>query len=295
MGGETLSRQEVDLTGVQLDVYVSKDATAEWWNPEHGPVATPEGWAFLPTGQAFVARTVKAAGVFWLAWQPRSRSRQHRRLLGIVAPERAIRAAEQVAADTEAARALRREAGARSRERQEARYQQELTAAIVDYLAFTPEHQRLAERIALDAAERAAVVGSGRVGRTRLLSLQERGALAARAQIRHAYTDYEQQLDDHVVAAVDDEPCRAIKAEAQAGVDDFLQAHRAEATGPAPREVERAADVPASGRVGRDRPVIAVTPGPNNAAAPGRTGSPRTVGLQRRSRWRTRRTTSDAG
>lgn len=125
---------------------------------------------------------------------------------------------------------MRREAGARSRERQEARYQQELTAAIVDYLASTPEHQRLAERIAADAAERAAVVGSGRVGRTRLLSLQERAALAARAQIRHAYTDYEQQLDDHVVAAADDELYRAIKAEAQAGVDDFLRAHRAEAT-----------------------------------------------------------------
>jgi hypothetical protein len=138
-----LPRQEVDLTGVQLDVYVSKDATAEWWTPEHGEVATPEGWAFLPTGQAFVTRTVKAAGVFWLAGQPRSRSRQHRRLLGIVAPEAAIRAAEQVAADTETTRALRREAGARSRERQEARYRQELTAAIVDYLAFRPEHQPL--------------------------------------------------------------------------------------------------------------------------------------------------------
>jgi hypothetical protein len=40
------------------------------------------------------------------------------------------------------------------------------------------------------------------VGRTRLLPLQDRAALAARAQIRHAYTDYEQQLDDHVVSPV---------------------------------------------------------------------------------------------
>lgn len=187
VGGETLPRQEVDMPGVQLDVYVSKDASTEWWNPEHGPVVTPEGWAFLPTGQAFVTRTVKAAGVFWLAWQPRSRSRQHRRLIGLVAPEATIRAAEQAAADTEAARVLRREAGARSRERQEARYRQELTAAIVDYLAFTSEHQPLAGQIAQAAAERAAVVGSGRVGRTRLLSLQDRAALAARAQIRHAH------------------------------------------------------------------------------------------------------------
>ena len=94
-------QQQLDLTGVQLDVYVSKDADGEWWNPEHGTVVTPEGWAFLPTGQAFVTRAVKAAGMFWLAWQPRSRSRQHRRLLGLVAPEATIKAAEQRAAAAE--------------------------------------------------------------------------------------------------------------------------------------------------------------------------------------------------
>jgi hypothetical protein len=228
--GDALAQQEVDLTGVQLDLYVSKDVDAEWWNPEYGTVVTPEGWAFLPTGQAFVTRTVRAAGVFWLAWQPRSRSRPHRRLLGLLAPEATIRGAEQASADTETARALRREAGARSRERREARYQQELTAAIVAYLAFAPEHQGLADSIAHQAAARAAVVGSGRVGRTRLLSLQDRAALAARAQIRHAYTDYEQQLDDEAVAGVDGELYRAIKAEAHASVDALLQAHRAEVT-----------------------------------------------------------------
>ena len=224
--GNALAQQELDLTGLQLDVYVSKDVEAEWWNPEHGTVSTPEGWAFLPTGAAFVTRTVKAAGVFWLAWQPRSRSRQHRRLLGLVAPQATIRAAVQAAADTEAARASRREAGARSRERQEARYREEFTAAIVDFLAFAPEHQELADSIAEHSAERAAVVGSGRVGRTRLLSLPERAALAARAQIRHAHTDYERQLDAEGVAGVDDELYRAIKAEAHDAVDAFLQAHR---------------------------------------------------------------------
>jgi hypothetical protein len=52
VGGAALPRQEVDLTGVQLDVYVSKDATAEWWNPEHGEVATPESYALLANGAA---------------------------------------------------------------------------------------------------------------------------------------------------------------------------------------------------------------------------------------------------
>ena len=96
----------------------------------------------------------------------------------------------------------------------------------MDYLAFAPTYEELAGSIAREAAERAAVVGSGRVGRTRLLSLPERAALAARAQIRHAHTDYEQQLDDEAVGGVDDELYRAIKADAHHAVDAFLQAHR---------------------------------------------------------------------
>ncbi|MDP9182601.1 MAG: DUF2293 domain-containing protein, partial [Actinomycetota bacterium] len=160
------------------------------------------------------------------AWAPRSRSRRHRRLLGLWAPQATITAAQLAAAETEAARAVRREAGARSRERREARYQQELTAAIVTYLAFAPEHQAWAETIANAAAERAAVVGSGRVGRTRLLPLEERAALAARAQLRHTYTDYEQQLADLSLAGDDDELYRQIKANAQDEVDAFLAVHR---------------------------------------------------------------------
>lgn len=54
--------------------------------------------------------------------------------------------------------------------------------------------------------------------------------MAARAQIRHAHTDYEQQLDHEGVAGADDELYRAIKAEALAAVDAFLQAHRGEVT-----------------------------------------------------------------
>jgi hypothetical protein len=221
--GETPVGEAVDLSGLVLDVYESRTG---WWHPERGEVEPPGDWDFVPTGNAFVTRTVKAAGVFWLAWAPRSRSRPHRRLLGLWAPETTIRAAQQAAADTEAARAARRVAGARRRERQEARYQDELTAAIVTYLDFAPEHQALAETIATAAAQRATVVGSGRVGRTRLLSMEERGALAARAELRHAYTDYEQQLAAQPVAGDDDELYREIKAYAHDEVDRFIEEHR---------------------------------------------------------------------
>jgi hypothetical protein len=81
--GEVPGEAGLDLTSLRLDVYESRDG---WWNPEHDVVFPPQDWEFLATGQAFVARSVKAAGVFWLAWAPRSRTRQHRRLLGCGRP-----------------------------------------------------------------------------------------------------------------------------------------------------------------------------------------------------------------
>ncbi|HYO19592.1 MAG TPA: DUF2293 domain-containing protein [Dermatophilaceae bacterium] len=213
----------MDLASLRLDVYECRDG---WWNPEHDLVIPPSFWEFLPTGQAFVTRRVKAAGVFWLAWAPRSRSRQHRRLLGLWAPAAAIQSAQRSEADTASARAAKREAGARSRARQEARYQDELAEAIVEYLQFAARHEALAQTIARSAAERAAVVGSGRVGRTRILPLNERAALAARAQIRHAHTDYDHRLDELSFLGVDDDLYRDIKAQAHDAVDAFIQAHR---------------------------------------------------------------------
>ncbi|MDP9221612.1 MAG: hypothetical protein M3P23_13895, partial [Actinomycetota bacterium] len=86
-GSEPPDEQAQDLAELQLDVYESRSG---WWNPEHGELLPPDGWAFLLSGDAFVTRTVKAAGVFWLAWAPRTRSRRHRRLLGLWAPRETV-------------------------------------------------------------------------------------------------------------------------------------------------------------------------------------------------------------
>lgn len=95
------------------------------------------------------------------------------------------------------------------------------------FLSFAPEHAQLAEQIASETAAHAAVVGSGRVGRTQLLSLQEKAALAARAHIRHRYTAYEDQLGDLPFEAWDeDDLYREIKGAAHEAVDDFLEDHR---------------------------------------------------------------------
>ena len=78
---------EVDLQQLQLDVYDTRDGP---WNPEHGPLAIPDGWAFLPSGDAYLTRQVKTAGKYWVAWRPRGRNRPHRRKLGLWAPAEAI-------------------------------------------------------------------------------------------------------------------------------------------------------------------------------------------------------------
>ncbi len=85
----------------------------------------------------------------------------------------------------------------------------------------------MAERIAADTAAHAAVVGSGRVGRTQLLTLAEKAELAARAHIRHRYTSYEDELDQIPFEAWDEEDLyREIKGAAHDAVDMFIERHR---------------------------------------------------------------------
>ena len=104
----------------------------------------------------------------------------------------------------------------------------ELADAIRRFLEFSPERASLADEIADAASARAAVVGSGRVGRTRTLSLDQRASLAARAYIRHHLTNYHDALDDFAADGPwDDEYLyRQIKADAQNQVDEFLAEHR---------------------------------------------------------------------
>jgi len=210
-----------DLSALNLDGY---DTRGGLWNPENGELDQPDGWEFLPSGDAFVTRRVKAAGTYWKLWRPRSRNQPHRRLLGLLAPTAAIEAAQAEAVGSEAARASRRSQGAVYRARREDLYREELSDAIVSYLDFAPEHAELAKNIATEAADRAAEVGSGRVGRTRTLEINERAALAARALIRHRYTGYEDRLAQEVWE--DDYLYREVKADAHRAVDEFLERHR---------------------------------------------------------------------
>jgi len=212
------------LAAQHLDVYATKDGP---WNPDHGELEVPADWEFLPSGDAFLTRAVKSAGVYWLSWQPRGRNRQHRRLLGLWAPNDAIAAAQAQAEETAERRAAKRVQGAQSRQRQEDRYRNELEGAIVRFLAFAPAHQELERRIAKETAAHAAVVGSGRVGRTRKLTLDERAALSVRAYIRHSFTSYHYDLGALGPEVWDEEYLyREVKGAANDAVERFLSERR---------------------------------------------------------------------
>lgn len=218
------SARPVDLCAEHLDVY---DTRSGPWSPDHGDLEIPATWEFLPSGDAFVTRTVKAAGQYWLSWQPRSRSRSHRRLLGLWAPAEAIADAQRCARETADKRARARRVAVDTRARRNERYERELRGAVLEFLDFAPGHRALAEQIADETAAHAAVVGSGRVGRTQLLTLEEKAALAARAHIRHRHTRYEDRLDTIPLEAWDeDDLYREIKGAAHEAVDDFLDEPR---------------------------------------------------------------------
>jgi hypothetical protein len=211
-----------DLTTLQLDVYDSRENGV--WHPEHGILSEPEGWEFLPSGDPFVTRRVKAAGVYWSLWRPRDRNHRHRRLLGILAPAATIAEARAHAAQSFDEQSERRAQGAVYRARHEDAYRQQLADTIMAFLDFAPAYDGLARSIATEAAQRAAEVSSGRVGRTQKLPIDERAALAARAPIRHKYTEYE---DRPLSQVWDDEFLyQAVKRDAHNEVDRYLHKHR---------------------------------------------------------------------
>ena len=200
-----------------------------YWNPRRGSVAVPEGWVFVAAGDAFVTREVKK-GPHWVLFK---RRKGYTATLGVFCPDANLASAEKRREETAVSRERQRTAGGESRSRAESRYRVEMEGAKLDFLAFRPEHAMLAREIARGATAQATVVGSGRVGRSRKLSLPERAELAARAYLRHRCTDYETQLEkastgsDFALERDPEDPLyREVKSEAKKNVERFLIHHR---------------------------------------------------------------------
>ena len=155
-----------------------------------GKVLTaPDGWALLPPGDAALTRRVKEAGDHWMVQEKKGRKLFSR---GVWAPAATI---DRIRAELEAERATesyakRQEADARRRGKAQAEYVEDFFGAVVDFLAFHPNHAALADRLARAVTDHATPVGSGTVARTKRIPVEQRAEAAVIAWMRHKTTGY---------------------------------------------------------------------------------------------------------
>jgi hypothetical protein len=209
-----------------LVVYRARDGEqGELWANDFGSLQVPEGWEFLPRGDAFITRHAKM-GPHWVLKGKYNKKGGYRPVVGVFAPTVAIEAARATAEATKDRRLQARPKAAERREKVEAQYRQAFREACLRFLDFAPAHLDLAQQIAANTTDWACQKLSGRVGRTSSLSLEGKAALAVRAYVRHRCTDYESNLpdpDDYFA----DEAYREARAFAHEEVDQFLENHRA--------------------------------------------------------------------
>jgi hypothetical protein len=160
-------------------------------------------------------------------WLEVKAAKGYTRKLGVWAPEKNIDAAIKQAQETQEQRQNKRLVSRKQREKQEAKYRDQFAAAVLTYLDFAPRYRKLARKISQETAERATMVGSERVGRTKKLTLEDRAALAVRAYIRHNHTKYTDNLaSPELVLDPHSHLYHEIRSEAEEDVDEFLDRHR---------------------------------------------------------------------
>lgn len=150
----------------------------------------PSNWALLKPGDAGATRRVKAAGPSWTV-----KAKRGRRIisLGVWAPSETI---QSVVKGLEAERStdayIKKQASAkRRRDKTQALYVEDFTAAVFDFLAFHDRHCDLAQRLASAIAAHATPVGSGTVARTARIPVAQRAESAVIAWLRHQTTGYD--------------------------------------------------------------------------------------------------------
>src|SRR5258706_2935592 len=150
----------------------------------------PADWVLVPPGDAGLTRRIKAAGPTWTVQERRGRKTVSQ---GVWAASAHVEAARVALAAERATPqyAKRREADARRRDVEQADYVTEFRQAVLSYLAFHPQHARLAEELAKAVADHATPVGSGTVARTEGIPVEERAEAAVIAWMRHKTTAYD--------------------------------------------------------------------------------------------------------
>ncbi|HEX8199229.1 MAG TPA: DUF2293 domain-containing protein [Isosphaeraceae bacterium] len=153
-------------------------------------LTAPEGWILLPPGDAGLTSRVKAAGEHWVVQEKVGRRMFSRGVWASAATIDRIRAELEAERSTEGY-AKRKESDARRRMEAQAEYVEDFHGAVMEFLAFHPNHADLADRLARAVTEHATPVGSGTVARTERIPVEQRAEAAVIAWMRHRTTGYD--------------------------------------------------------------------------------------------------------
>lgn len=184
------------------------------------PVTPPEGWAFLPAGDAGVTRKVSSAGVFW-----RVQVKMGRRIIskGLWAPKNTIELAVLQMQSTRQTELYQKkvEAAKRRREKIQTEYVDDFCNQVERFLNFHPIYKDMGAKMAKLVSLHATPVGSGTVARTATISIEERASRAVIAWMRHQTTAYDQMP----IARIKGERRRVRRMLAQRSVE-LLESYR---------------------------------------------------------------------
>ena len=184
------------------------------------PVTPPEGWAFLPAGDAGVTRKVSSAGVFW-----RVQVKMGRRIIskGLWAPKNTIELAVLQMQSTRQTELYQKkvEAAKRRREKIQTEYVDDFCSQVERFLNFHPIYKDMGAKMAKLVSLHATPVGSGTVARTATISIEERASRAVIAWMRHQTTAYDQMP----IARIKGERRRVRRMLAQRSVE-LLESYR---------------------------------------------------------------------
>lgn len=158
-------------------------------------LSPPATWCFVPSGDPGLTRRLKAAGEYWVVVRPRKNRLE---ACGLWCPSES---AATIRANLEIERSdpayqRKLDSARRTRAVKQQNYEKEFYQAVLQFLAFAPRWQALAETFAAAVTAHAVPVGSGTVARTERIPLERRAEAAVIAWMRHQTTAY-----DHMTIA----------------------------------------------------------------------------------------------
>lgn len=153
-------------------------------------IPVPEGWTLLIPGDAGLTRRVKAAGDYWVVQEKKGRRIFSKGIWTAATTIEKIRLELEAERSTESY-SKRKENATRRREKAQLKYVEDFTGAVVNFLAFHPDHSELAYKLAKAVADHATPVGSGTVARTKKIPVERRAEAAVIAWMRHQTTAYD--------------------------------------------------------------------------------------------------------